>query len=377
MRAEMGYPIVVTPVSQFMVTQAVMNVIDGRALEQRLRRDHPLLPRALRRPPPRPRDPEIADTVLARPRARELEHVEPLSLEGARAEVRRADLRRGAAAAADDAGRAGRRDAGHAARRRAAARSFVRPGRDPLVRAAAGGPEAALDHLHAPREGRRRGGVAPCGLTTSAASSSTPTARSCTAAGKAAHVVPGAVEVLEKIRASGPPLRGLHQRQPRAARGLRARPARRRPARRRRPDAHAPAQRALPPRAPASGRAPCGCSAPRPRAGYLRAHGVRLVNGDDAEQRRRGVRRPRGRRHDRRPRARGPRGRAPGRSCSPASYVPRLRRRQRADHQPRRDGGRGDRQGLGHAARDRGQAVAGGRGGGRRAARRSHRPRPP
>ena len=38
-RAEMGYPILVTPVSQFVASQAARNVIDRRALGERLRRD--------------------------------------------------------------------------------------------------------------------------------------------------------------------------------------------------------------------------------------------------------------------------------------------------------------------------------------------------
>mgnify|MGYP003693710525 CR=1 FL=1 len=48
-RAEMGYPIIVTPVSQQVATQAVQERHRRRALVERLRRDDPLLPRPLRR----------------------------------------------------------------------------------------------------------------------------------------------------------------------------------------------------------------------------------------------------------------------------------------------------------------------------------------
>ena len=48
--------------------------------------------------------------------------------------------------------------------------------------------------------------MATCDLTTSAASCSTSTGRSCTADGDEVHLLPGAGEVLERIRASGRPL---------------------------------------------------------------------------------------------------------------------------------------------------------------------------
>jgi oxaloacetate decarboxylase alpha subunit len=82
-RAEMGYPIIVTPVSQFVATQAVMNVISGERWSKvsdemvRYFLGHFYEPAA-------PVDPEVADRVLSRPRAEELRHLEPLSLEGAR-----------------------------------------------------------------------------------------------------------------------------------------------------------------------------------------------------------------------------------------------------------------------------------------------------
>jgi oxaloacetate decarboxylase alpha subunit len=82
-RAEMGYPIMVTPVSQFVATQAVMNVIDGerwRNVSDEMVRyflGHFYEPAA-------PMDPEVRDRVLSRPRAAELRDLEPLGLEGAR-----------------------------------------------------------------------------------------------------------------------------------------------------------------------------------------------------------------------------------------------------------------------------------------------------
>jgi oxaloacetate decarboxylase (Na+ extruding) subunit alpha len=82
-RAEMGYPIMVTPVSQFVASQAVMNVIYGERWSKvsdemvRYFHGHFFEPAA-------PVDPEIADKVLSRPRAEKLGKLEPLSLEGAR-----------------------------------------------------------------------------------------------------------------------------------------------------------------------------------------------------------------------------------------------------------------------------------------------------
>ena len=82
-RAEMGYPIMVTPVSQFVATQAVMNVISGerwRDVSDEMVRyflGHFYEPAA-------PVDPEVRDRVLSSPRVEELRKLEPLSLEGAR-----------------------------------------------------------------------------------------------------------------------------------------------------------------------------------------------------------------------------------------------------------------------------------------------------
>lgn len=83
-RAEMGYPIIVTPVSQLVATQAVRNVIDSERWSNvsdetiRYFLGHYGEPAA-------PVAPEVADRVLSLPRVEELRHLEPLQLEGARA----------------------------------------------------------------------------------------------------------------------------------------------------------------------------------------------------------------------------------------------------------------------------------------------------
>jgi len=82
-RAEMGYPIIVTPVSQLVATQAARNVIDGERWANvsdetvRYFLGHYGEPAA-------PVSPEVADRVLSRPRAEELRRLEPLHLDGAR-----------------------------------------------------------------------------------------------------------------------------------------------------------------------------------------------------------------------------------------------------------------------------------------------------
>ncbi|HEX3831538.1 MAG TPA: hypothetical protein VHW04_06175 [Solirubrobacteraceae bacterium] len=82
-RAEMGYPIIVTPVSQFIASQAAHNVIDGE-------RWRTVSDETVRYflghygEPPAPVDSAIADRVLARPQAAKLGDLQPLSLEGAR-----------------------------------------------------------------------------------------------------------------------------------------------------------------------------------------------------------------------------------------------------------------------------------------------------
>jgi oxaloacetate decarboxylase (Na+ extruding) subunit alpha len=82
-RAEMGYPIIVTPVSQFIASQAAHNVIDGE-------RWRSVSDETVRYflghygEPPAPVDPQIADRVLARPQAAQLGELQPISLDGAR-----------------------------------------------------------------------------------------------------------------------------------------------------------------------------------------------------------------------------------------------------------------------------------------------------
>jgi oxaloacetate decarboxylase alpha subunit len=82
-RAEMGYPIIVTPVSQLVATQAVRNVIDGERWSNvsdetvRYFLGHYGEPSA-------PVAADVAERVLSRPRADELRSLEPLHLEGAR-----------------------------------------------------------------------------------------------------------------------------------------------------------------------------------------------------------------------------------------------------------------------------------------------------
>jgi oxaloacetate decarboxylase alpha subunit len=83
-RAEMGYPIIVTPVSQLVATQAVRNVIDderwANVSDETIRYflGHYGEPAA-------PLDPDVTERVLSRPRTSELRDLEPLQLEGARA----------------------------------------------------------------------------------------------------------------------------------------------------------------------------------------------------------------------------------------------------------------------------------------------------
>jgi oxaloacetate decarboxylase (Na+ extruding) subunit alpha len=82
-RAEMGYPIIVTPVSQFIASQAARNVIDG---ERWINVSDETVRFFLGHygEPPAPVDPGIADRVLSRPQAAALAELEPLSLDGAR-----------------------------------------------------------------------------------------------------------------------------------------------------------------------------------------------------------------------------------------------------------------------------------------------------
>jgi oxaloacetate decarboxylase alpha subunit len=82
-RAEMGYPIIVTPVSQLVATQAVRNVIDS---ERWANVSDEIVRYFLGHygAPPAPVDADIADKVLALPQAGRLRDAQPVGLEGAR-----------------------------------------------------------------------------------------------------------------------------------------------------------------------------------------------------------------------------------------------------------------------------------------------------
>jgi oxaloacetate decarboxylase alpha subunit len=82
-RAEMGYPIIVTPVSQFIASQAARNVIDaGRWANVSDETVRYFLGHYGE--PPAPVDPDIAERVLARPHTKKLRDLRPITLEGAR-----------------------------------------------------------------------------------------------------------------------------------------------------------------------------------------------------------------------------------------------------------------------------------------------------
>ena len=155
--------------------------------------------------PAAPVDPQVAERVLSLPRAAELRDLEPLSLEGARerfgARISEEELLLRLTMPAEQV------DAMVAARADPAAAPPAGPGRDPLVRLLGELAKRDVALVRAGREGRRPGRVAPCGLTTSAASSSTSTGRWCTAAPTSGRGrCPAPLQVLEAIRASGRPL---------------------------------------------------------------------------------------------------------------------------------------------------------------------------
>jgi oxaloacetate decarboxylase alpha subunit len=82
-RAEMGYPILVTPVSQFMATQAFRNVVDAErwttVSDETIRYFLGHYGEF-----PAPPDPGVADRVLSLPQVESLRDAEPVNLEGAR-----------------------------------------------------------------------------------------------------------------------------------------------------------------------------------------------------------------------------------------------------------------------------------------------------
>ncbi|MEA2320775.1 MAG: oxaloacetate decarboxylase (Na+ extruding) subunit alpha [Solirubrobacteraceae bacterium] len=83
-REEFGWPIMVTPFSQFVGTQAVMNVMAGERYAN-IPDDVIVYFLGQFGDPPAPHDPDVADRVLSLPRAKELRDVEPLSMDDARA----------------------------------------------------------------------------------------------------------------------------------------------------------------------------------------------------------------------------------------------------------------------------------------------------
>jgi oxaloacetate decarboxylase alpha subunit len=82
-RAEFGWPIMVTPFSQFVGTQAVMNVMSGERYAQ-IPDDVIVYFLGHFGHPAADPDPDVADRVLSAPRAEELRRLEPLTLAGAR-----------------------------------------------------------------------------------------------------------------------------------------------------------------------------------------------------------------------------------------------------------------------------------------------------
>jgi len=71
-RAELGYPIMVTPFSQFIATQALLNVTSNRGRYEEVADE--VIGYVLGRygSPPGPMDQDVTDRILARPRARQL-----------------------------------------------------------------------------------------------------------------------------------------------------------------------------------------------------------------------------------------------------------------------------------------------------------------
>jgi oxaloacetate decarboxylase alpha subunit len=82
-RAEMGYPIIVTPVSQLIASQATRNVIDKQRWTH-ISNETVRYFLGHYGEPPAPVDPVIAERVLDRPQAGKLRGLEPITLDGAR-----------------------------------------------------------------------------------------------------------------------------------------------------------------------------------------------------------------------------------------------------------------------------------------------------
>ncbi len=190
-REELGWPIMVTPLSQFVGVQAFLNVTTGERWSQ--------LPDEVVRyvlgqygPPAGEIDPDVRGAG-ARPRRgpralRRREH--GIGLDAARARYGDADQRRAAAAADDAAGGAGRGDAARRAPRRGALRR-PHPLRRPRRRAGRARP-APMSRSKRPDCGCGPAGDAPRDAFAGSRrrSSSTSTGPSCTRTTRAASVAP-------------------------------------------------------------------------------------------------------------------------------------------------------------------------------------------
>ena len=116
-RAELGYPIMVTPFPQMVIGQALANLVSVAASGGGGARYDNVPDQVIRYvlgtfgKPTAPVEPWVLDRVLGRPRAAELAaEPEPLDVAALRRRFGGADQRRGAAAAVRDAGRGGGRD---------------------------------------------------------------------------------------------------------------------------------------------------------------------------------------------------------------------------------------------------------------------------
>ena len=283
MRAEMGYPIIVTPVSQFIATQAFAQRDRRRALDQRLRRDGPLLPRPLRRacrrrPIPRSR------TACSRCRRRGAPRraaLQPRRRTRAASAQRISDeellLRLTMPAEQVDAiSRATPSD-----RRAPAAARHARSSAPARARA----PAESISYLRV-QKGDDLVVWRRALLTASAASSSTSTARWSTGRARGGARAAGSARGARPDRGVRPPVRPVHERQPPAAGRVRAAAARRRAAGRGRAGAHAAVLRSGIP-------APRRCASSRSRASRRArtstSAGMEMV--DDGWGGRRGLRR--------------------------------------------------------------------------------------
>ena len=182
-REELGWPIMVTPLSQFVGVQAFLNVTTGERWSQ--------LPDEIIRyvlgqygPPAAAIDPDVQAKVLASPRADDLAHEEHgLGVDGRPRALWRRDQRRAAAAADDAPGGADRGDARRAGRTRTrparpARRAVRRPGRARPRERRDPGARTAAPRAHGTRH--------ECRSQTSRQSCSTSTAPCCTRATRAA-----------------------------------------------------------------------------------------------------------------------------------------------------------------------------------------------